>query len=695
MSALFLVFVVCFLAKHSCAFSPRSYVSPKNTWREPSSFDRKWRCHMLWAKSDYGDILSLPDDRVVEAIHSFSGKRVTAADAAAAAGVSLEEAKVGLIALAAVLGSEDGTALEVDGNGEVAYSFPPDVRKSLRKVSRSARWRARWRDSIKPAAGKVGRTLFGVGLVANVVVVWTMIAALSSASSSSSDDRGGGSRRPSSRSSSSGQGFSFALNALDLTNMLRFSDRSRYYDRALKGQAPPEMGTLEAVYSFVFGDGDPNQGLDEQQLAAAADVIRTAGGVVAAEEIAPWLLEPPPLPLLSGVEGVSGFGFRDTTRGTTFISDSSTTVDEQWLLPVVTALGGVPEVTEDGDIVYVFEDILSTSQEGPIGESSLLDARSSTGSSTPSFSQALLKSRQQQVPVRENGFSGGGGGGGTVSAGDMQVSGAEKKGESVLEEQVVPFSNAPKGALALAAGLGAADLVGVLVLGRTLAVRGLFPAFKGAFWPLFAYAVGVNAAPLARDVRRRRNNVAIEERNQRRAGWRQRVSGAQSAAAAAVAAAEKEAKAAEIAAAARAAAEAEAAAWEAAAAAATAELASGDSGAQQQAAVPPPPRDEKSLAEGLLLQPAVQEFLVSGSPADAMLARKILGAREWRKRVRLNIRRFGFKDGDDGTGLNTGDAPTEPSILFNSAEDLAGSAAAIEATRSELSEFDQRLEKPS
>jgi hypothetical protein len=231
----------------------------------------------------------------------------------------------------------------------------------------------RWRDKIKPVAGKVGRTLFGVGLVVNVAVVWTMIAAMSSSSSSSSSSKssdGEDRDRSSSYSSSSplprqqGGGLSFTVNAVDVLNMVRFSDRSRYYDTVLRGQAPPKMGTLEAVYSFVFGDGDPNKGLADRQLACAAEAIRRAGGVVAAEELAPWLLDPPPLPPFeekAPFDDRSATIFSTTTTASqniqttlppltaaTALTDTSTTVNEQWLLPVVTALGGVPEVKTVG-----------------------------------------------------------------------------------------------------------------------------------------------------------------------------------------------------------------------------------------------------------------------------------------------------------------------------------------------------------
>lgn len=35
-------------------------------------------------------------------------------------------------------------------------------------------------------------------------------------------------------------------------------------------------------------------------------------------------------------------------------------VDESWILPVIVKLGGSPSVTEEGDIVYVFPELMNT-----------------------------------------------------------------------------------------------------------------------------------------------------------------------------------------------------------------------------------------------------------------------------------------------------------------------------------------------
>jgi hypothetical protein len=42
--------------------------------------------------------------------------------------------------------------------------------------------------------------------------------------------------------------------------------------------------------------------------------------------------------------------------------ESSTTVSESWVLPLVVKLGGVPTVSEGGDILYAFPDLMSTTK---------------------------------------------------------------------------------------------------------------------------------------------------------------------------------------------------------------------------------------------------------------------------------------------------------------------------------------------
>ena len=48
------------------------------------------------------------------------------------------------------------------------------------------------------------------------------------------------------------------------------------------------MGSLELVFSCVFGDGNPNGDVEERRLALVAEMIRNNSGVVTAELLAPF-----------------------------------------------------------------------------------------------------------------------------------------------------------------------------------------------------------------------------------------------------------------------------------------------------------------------------------------------------------------------------------------------------------------------
>ncbi|CAN0343214.1 unnamed protein product, partial [Ectocarpus sp. 4 AP-2014] len=82
---------------------------------------------------------------------------------------------------------------------------------------------------------------------------------------------------------------------------------------------------LESIFSFIFGDGDPNADMNQRRVEAAATLIRGNGGAVSAEQLAP-LLTP------------------ETLR-----SSDSSVVDESFVLPILTALDGAPEVTEEDE----------------------------------------------------------------------------------------------------------------------------------------------------------------------------------------------------------------------------------------------------------------------------------------------------------------------------------------------------------
>lgn len=197
---------------------------------------------------------------------------------------------------------------------------------------------------------------------------------------------------------------------------------------------------------YVFGDGDPNLGLEASAVRAAATAIRLAGGAVTAQQLLPFVPAPP-------------------SEGAAQQLLSSTVVDEQFVLPLVSKLGGVPVVTRDGDIVYQFEEVSLTA-----------------------------------------------GGAASAADGDLGVSGGW------LEEEPAVFSTAGEGNLVLAGALGALNLAGALYLGASLAdfsgeLPGALGAVQAGYPLLLAYAAAFNLAPLVRKLGLEGRNRGIASRN--------------------------------------------------------------------------------------------------------------------------------------------------------------------------------------
>ena len=95
------------------------------------------------------------------------------------------------------------------------------------------------------------------------------------------------------------------------------------------------MNFLEAIFSFLFGDGNPNVDLEERRWQSIATVIRNNDGAVVAEQIAPYLDN---------------------------VGQGSQYEDEDYMLPVLSRFNGRPEVSPDGQIIYHFPELQVTAK---------------------------------------------------------------------------------------------------------------------------------------------------------------------------------------------------------------------------------------------------------------------------------------------------------------------------------------------
>jgi hypothetical protein len=264
-----------------------------------------------------------PDPAVMKAVERLE-YRVTVGDVAAQAGLDVNLAQQGLL----VLASETGGHLQVAESGEMIYQFPPDFRNVLRDKSFRLRLKEWW-DKVWRVLFYLIRISFGIVLILLIVlaIVAIVLAVFAINSSRGDDDRGdsgGGFNMP---------GFWFTP---DFFWIFSPNYDTRSYERQRAKGESSEINFLEAVFSFLFGDGNPNIDLEERRWQTIGTVIRNQQGAVIAEQIAPYLDE-------------VGEGFdRDY---------------EQYMMPVLARFNGRPEVSPEGQIVYHFPDLQTTVAE--------------------------------------------------------------------------------------------------------------------------------------------------------------------------------------------------------------------------------------------------------------------------------------------------------------------------------------------
>ncbi|KAJ8479061.1 hypothetical protein OPV22_022788 [Ensete ventricosum] len=271
-------------------------------------------------------------DRAMDAV-DYYGRRVTIGDVASKTGLKLNEAERALQALAA----DTGGFLEVSDEGDVLYAFPKDYRSNLN--AKSFRMKAEpFINKMKAAAAYLIRVSFGTALIASIVLVYTTIIVLISSSRSDNEDNRG--RRG---GRSYGSDFTVLFNPTDL---FWYWDINYYRRRQMKTNGG--MNFVESVFSFVFGDGDPNQGLEEERWKLIGQYISSNGGVVSAEELAPYLDVPP-------IE--------------------ETQDDESFVLPVLLRFQGYPEVDDQGNILYRFPSLQRTASSQRAGRKEYVGKR--------------------------------------------------------------------------------------------------------------------------------------------------------------------------------------------------------------------------------------------------------------------------------------------------------------------------------
>lgn len=259
-----------------------------------------------------------PNPTIMQAVEQL-GYRVTAGDVATQAGLNVLIANQGLLALA----SDAGGHLQVSNTGDVIYLFPKDFRAILRNKYLQLRLQEWWK-KIWGILFYLIRISFGIFLIVSITLISISIIIIITAANSDRDNGG--------RGSHDGGGF-FYFPDLFWYLSPDYDTRQRERRREKK-----DLNFFEAVFSFLFGDGNPNTNLEERRWQTIATVIRNNGGAVVAEQIAPYLDNIP--------EG--------------YAKDY-----EDYMLPVLTRFNGQPAVTDEGQIVYYFPELQVSAAKHP------------------------------------------------------------------------------------------------------------------------------------------------------------------------------------------------------------------------------------------------------------------------------------------------------------------------------------------
>lgn len=314
---------------------------------------------------------SQPDPTIIRAVEN-KNYRVTVGDVATATGMDVVGVERGLLALAAAAGGH----LQVANDGVMAYVFPRNLRAILLSRVWGGRLRQLWRKGWHWFLYLL-RISFGIVLIGLIVAVLLALAvAIVVVSKSGSDgDRASG---------SSGSWRLFPLDLgmvwLDPGDGRRHqpsgrSRGSRHRREELAEDPEADLNFLEAVFSFLFGDGRPNADLEERRWREIAAVIAGQRGVIVAEQLTPFLDE------LSG--------------------DPE---DEQFVLPALVRFNGQPHVSPEGDLVYAFPDLQVTAQDPRAPGPSGAGASSARGGPAPGSSEPV--SFLREIPWRFSRASG-------------------------------------------------------------------------------------------------------------------------------------------------------------------------------------------------------------------------------------------------------------------------------------------------
>jgi len=275
----------------------------------------------------------IPDAKAYEQVVGAFKKHksgITLADVAAGTGLGLDRVKT-LVPMAA---DEYSARLEVTESGEILYSFPRGFSSRYRGLGPALK---RGLSSFARFARSAGKLLFKAWIMIMLVGYFVLFIAIAlaflilSMAASKNNNRGGG-----------GGGMNASMGIFNLiirmwfySELFNAGRRSAGWQESGRGsRAPQKKGRPlhKAIFSFVFGDDDPNSEHHTLEKKEFVALVRKRRGVVSLPE----------LMILTG---------------------QSPEKAESRITGLCAEFGGSPEVTEEGTIVYRFDEILLSGEK--------------------------------------------------------------------------------------------------------------------------------------------------------------------------------------------------------------------------------------------------------------------------------------------------------------------------------------------
>lgn len=449
-----------------------------------------------------------PEKKKILDIISSSGSRVVPVEIASKSGLALPLVVSELNNIA----SETNAHLEVTESGNIAYLFPRNMQQAYAANASRHLWLSFCR--VVGNASLIAlravcalmffliRISFGLFLICGAILIVVLIVVVIFAglrALSGNDGDGGGD-----------SGFDFDLGSIfDFGWNPGYSSRPLwaywafdwlwdwffywryvlpgpvYYEDNLPYNAPynaqdayrmeqqrkkAKPNFLMSVFSYLFGDGDPNQDLETRKWQTIASILGANQGVVTAEQLAPYSGENPQ--------------------------------NEDWMVHILQRFNGSPEVTEKGNIVYVFPafqtNIKGALPSSPMG--SLQSATSNTGKQADDLSSLF---RQHVTRQR------------AAKSGEQ----AMRKIEDYLAEEEWPFMTVEGGTLTSIVLFGLFVVLGSMVVLLNVHLAPILLFLSPLVWVVFAYGLLFFAIPGLRFAIYQSINSGIASRNEAKAGF--------------------------------------------------------------------------------------------------------------------------------------------------------------------------------